>query len=756
MYAFRRFSPFAAEVDRSMRKLLFLTVLIVLIAVGTIIGHAQIMGTLRGTVVDEQNAVVQGATVTLKAHDSAFTKTTETDAAGVFTFTTVPGNTYTVEVAHSGFQTASQVVNVTILSAPTMKFSLALAGVETNIEVTSPAPAVNQDASSPPIVVEESDILHTPGADRAASIAYITDYVPGSFLLHDHLHMRGGHQVSWLVDGVPVPNTNLSSNIGRQLDPKDIQNVEVSRGGYAAKYGDRTYGIVNIVPRSGFEFNNREFELATGYGSFNQANIQLSFGGHDKKFAYYGSIGGNRTDLGLESPGKIVLHNNANGASAFTALQYNVSDRDQLRLASSMRRDHYWIPNTAADQAVGIRDLDDEKDSFANFSWLHTFSGTTLLTVSPFYHYNKAQYTGGLRDPLVTNDSRTSQYAGGQTVLGLVKGIHNFNAGLYYFHQNDHRAFSLLENTGSTLSAAENSKLAGNLASAFVEEQLKLNQWITVNAGLRLTHYGAVVNENAANPRVGGAARLPKLHWVARAFYGTYYQAPPLATLSGPVLEFAVRQGFAFLPLKGERDRQYEFGLSIPVGKWGIDLARFDTAARNFSDHEVLGNSNIAFPLSIERVHSRGSEVSIHSPTVAHALHFHFAYSNMIVQGNGGITGGMTDFSPPPQDWFYIDHDQRQTWTGGGEFSFWRNAYVNANLTAGSGFLDGDGPQHLSAHAALDVAFGKEFGENLWMTVSALNVTDSRYLLGRESSFAGTHYNDPRQFIIQLRYRFRL
>ena len=81
---------------------------------------------------------------------------------------------------------------------------------------------------------------------------------------------------------------------------------------------------------------------------------------------------------------------------------------------------------------------------------------------------------------------------------------------------------------------------------------------------------------------------------------------------------------------------------------------------------------------------------------------------------------------------------------------------MNANLTAGSGFLDGDGPQHLSAHAALDVAFGKEFGENLWMTVSALNVTDSRYLLGRESSFAGTHYNDPRQFIIQLRYRFRL
>jgi hypothetical protein len=53
--------------------------------------------------------------------------------------------------------------------------------------------------------------------------------------------------------------------------------------------------------------------------------------------------------------------------------------------------------------------------------------------------------------------------------------------------------------------------------------------------------------------------------------------APPLPALGGPVLQFAVREGFDFLPLKGERDRQYEFGLSIPIGRWGIDLAHFDT-----------------------------------------------------------------------------------------------------------------------------------------------------------------------------------
>src|SRR4051812_14676771 len=145
--------------------------------------------------------------------------------------------------------------------------------------------------------------------------------------------MRGGHQVSWLVDGVPVPNTNIPSNMGRALDPKDIETVEVSRGGFSSKYGDRTYGMINIVPRSGFEFGSREAELTATYGSFHQTNDQLSFGGHGNRFAYYGSVTGNRTDLGLEPPTERVIHNAGSGLAGFTNLNYNLTDRDQLRLS---------------------------------------------------------------------------------------------------------------------------------------------------------------------------------------------------------------------------------------------------------------------------------------------------------------------------------------------------------------------------------------------------------------------------------------
>ena len=55
------------------------------------------------------------------------------------------------------------------------------------------------------------------------------------------------------------------------------------------------------------------------------------------------------------------------------------------------------------------------------------------------------------------------------------------------------------------------------------------------------------------NFRVGAAIRIPHVDWVLHGFYGRYYQAPPLATVSGPLLDQVISQGFGFLPLRGER-----------------------------------------------------------------------------------------------------------------------------------------------------------------------------------------------------------
>src|SRR5262249_57529332 len=91
---------------------------------------------------------------------------------------------------------------------------------------------------------------------------------PGAYVVHDQLHVRGGHQVTWAIDGVPVPNTNIASNVGPQFDPKDIDYVESQRGSYAAEYGDGSYAVFNVATRTGFE-RSRQGELVASSRSYN-------------------------------------------------------------------------------------------------------------------------------------------------------------------------------------------------------------------------------------------------------------------------------------------------------------------------------------------------------------------------------------------------------------------------------------------------------------------------------------------------------
>ena len=140
-----------------------------------------------------------------------------------------------------------------------------------------------------------------------------------------------------MLDGVPVPNTNIASNIGPQFDPKDIDYLEVQRGGYSADYGDRTYGVFNVVTRSGFE-RDRQGEVVLGYGSFNNTNDQISFGDHSERFAWYGSLTGYRSDLGLQTSSTEILHDQTAGLGGFGSFIFNQSPNNQFRLVTSSAR----------------------------------------------------------------------------------------------------------------------------------------------------------------------------------------------------------------------------------------------------------------------------------------------------------------------------------------------------------------------------------------------------------------------------------
>jgi outer membrane receptor protein involved in Fe transport len=552
---------------------------------------------------------------------------------------------------------------------------------------------------------------------------------------------------------VPVPNTNIASNVGPQFDPKDADYLEVHRGGYDAEYGDRTYAVFNMVPRTGFERDN-EAEIVASVGSYWQTNDQVSLGGHGQRFAYYGSVSGNRSDLGLQPPAAVALHDRQSGLSAFGTFLFNATPNNQLRLVTSIRRDTYQVPNTPEASAAGVDDVEREADGFVNLSWVRSFSSGALLTVSPFYHRNAARYDGGAGDvPVATRDHRASRYVGLQATFGATAGRHQWQVGVYGFHQQDEQALALAFNDGSNPAIDARERPSGGLWSVFAQDTFRATSWLSLTGGVRQTHFSGGLVENATSPRAGVAVRIPSLGWTLRGFYGRFYQGPPLLTASGPVLDFVTSENLALIPLRGERDEEVQAGLTVPVRGWTIDADVFRTKASNFFDHNSVGNSNVFFPLTIDGARIRGAELTVRSPRAWKVVEVHAAYSRQRAEGFGAISGGLTDFSPA-EGTFPLDHDQRHTLSGGVDAHLPRDVSVAVNVYYGSGLPDGGGPARLPSHTTFDLTVGRTFGKALSLSLTALNVTNVRVLVDNSLTFGGTHYNAPREVYAEVRYRF--
>jgi len=722
--------------------------------------RASIFGTVRGIVHDTQHRPIEGAKIELRAKLSDWQRSAVSDSEGSFQIDAVPAGAYILLISHDGFRSAEVGLVVAADTAPLRHFPLELATINQQIEVQADAVNIDPTSSTSSATVTRAEIQDAPGATRTNSLEFITDYTPGAYMVHDQLHIRGGHQVSWLVDGIPVPNTNIASNVGAQFDPKDIDVVEIQRGGQSAEYGDRTYGAFNVIPKSGFE-RDREAELVATYGSHHSTDSQLSFGDHSERFAWYASVSGTRSDIGLMPPEPQEFHDNNNGEGVFTSLIFNATPKDQFRFAGSARGDYFQIPNTFDQQQIGMRDVERERDVFGNLSWIHTLNSGVLFTIAPFFHWNRAAYDGYLPSSgatldgaPITTDHNDSHYEGGLANLAVTRGRHNARIGFYGFAQQDDSLFRIVNTDGTPSPSPQMSQPHGSLFSTFGEDQFRLTDWLTFNAGFRYTHFSGGITEDKTDPRLGAALRIPKLNWVFRASYSRFFQAPPLTTISGPLLDST---GSGFLPLHGETDEQREFGLAIPFRGWTLDFSNFQTHALNFFDHDALGSSNIFLPLTIERARIHGWETTVRSPRIAKRFDVFLSYSNQMIEGAGVITGGL--ISDPGQlcdggGFCYLDHDQRNTLSTGFHATLPLRTFLSGTLGYGSGFLNGDGPQHLSDHTEFSLSLGKSFGENFSMNFTAQNLGDSRYQIDSSNTFGGTHWNYPREISGGIRYRF--
>ncbi|MGI9034690.1 MAG: carboxypeptidase-like regulatory domain-containing protein, partial [Pyrinomonadaceae bacterium] len=164
-------------------------------------------GSVSGTVTDPNNAVVTGASVTIKNAVTGFQRTATTDAQGNYSFQNVPPNNYQITVSANGFQAAAQNIVVrTSVPLQVAPFALAVSGGSATVNVVADAQNV-ENIPTTHTDVDQSQLqklpLSSPGGGLSEAITLTSPGVVADS--NGFFHPLGDHaQTQFSVDGQPI------------------------------------------------------------------------------------------------------------------------------------------------------------------------------------------------------------------------------------------------------------------------------------------------------------------------------------------------------------------------------------------------------------------------------------------------------------------------------------------------------------------------------------------------------------------------
>jgi Carboxypeptidase regulatory-like domain/TonB-dependent Receptor Plug Domain len=221
--------------------------------------HAQVStGRIDTAIVDSTGAVLPGVTVDISGPES---HSAVTDNLGEVHFLNLAPGTYTVGAKLSGFSDyLNKSVNVGTGASVPLKISMTVAGVSTQVQVTSETPVVDTKKMTASTNVSVEELQNIPSS-RDPWVVLQT--VPG--VIVDRVNVGGaesGQQSSyqakgasgadntWNIDGIAVTDMAATGSTPTYYDFDMFQEMQVSTGG--ADVTSTTPGVqLNMVLKSG-------------------------------------------------------------------------------------------------------------------------------------------------------------------------------------------------------------------------------------------------------------------------------------------------------------------------------------------------------------------------------------------------------------------------------------------------------------------------------------------------------------------------
>jgi len=222
-------------------------------------------GSISGRVTDPQAAVVAGAQVTARQTETNVAAQTVTDEAGRFRLQHLRVGPYELKVRMQGFSDLSRNVNVTAGSAFDLPLTIAVAGVEASVTVSSDATLLDTARSQIAGTVPQAEIQSLPMngrnfLDLALLIPGVSPTNIGSTQLFAETSAVPGQGISiasqrnlsnnFIVDGLSA-NDDAAGLSGIPYGVDAVEQFQVVTSGGQAELGRALGGYINVVTKSG-------------------------------------------------------------------------------------------------------------------------------------------------------------------------------------------------------------------------------------------------------------------------------------------------------------------------------------------------------------------------------------------------------------------------------------------------------------------------------------------------------------------------
>ena len=159
------------------RRVLWLATSILMLTSGLVL--AQTTSTFNGRVLDQDDAVLPGVTITATNTNTGVVRTTVTNAEGQYLMPGLEPGTYGVKIELTGFQPSERRnVTLAINTTLTLDFKLALAGVNETLTVTGEAPLIEATQSKVASTIQATELQNLPMITR--TISGMLELLPGA------------------------------------------------------------------------------------------------------------------------------------------------------------------------------------------------------------------------------------------------------------------------------------------------------------------------------------------------------------------------------------------------------------------------------------------------------------------------------------------------------------------------------------------------------------------------------------------------